>query len=285
MGQIIPKKKKKRTESSVFELLDHINRLTEEVDKMKEVIAAFHQKRMSSLGPLFKEIRELLFKQITALDRLYTLSITPKNVQKEISKDITEIVNYLKTNFQLESDEVDSYQKIIQFHTGSKIEWEELPDEFDSEKKSTESVIELNALFQSKDLKAIYKELAKEFHPDINPTAEAEEKMKELTHYYETQQVDALVKLYHDTFKKETTLDQDPDLLNELHEKLDLLQDEYDLVYQRYFVIQQMSEKSITKKVKSEVKSFKDFIQQQKQLLTLVYADLDYYQEFIKIRK
>ncbi|MBN9294912.1 MAG: hypothetical protein J0G96_13120 [Flavobacteriia bacterium] len=277
-------KRPKDEQQSVSELLQLISKVQAEIEELKENQLHFQQERIRSLGPLFKEIRQVLFKQLTALDRLYNTGAATKKIQKTISSEITEIVDYLRNNFNLEKEEVLPYQTIIQFHTGQPIPFTEVTDNF-SDKQPRPAVISLDEKQLQHQLKNIYKDLMKYFHPDRNQHPDAETKAKEITSHYENRELKPLLEIYQATFPDAAENEISAELKTELSNRLDELYDEYNMLTSLLGTAFSMTEKSIKKRVKAETRQFREFLEYQKQLLNIVFSDPDHFEAYQKQKK
>jgi|GEM_PF-6666757 len=279
-------KRPKEEQQSVSELLQLISKVQAEIDELKENQLHFQRERIRSLGPLFKEIRHVLFQQLTALDRLYNTGSAPKKIQKVISSEISEIVDYLRKNFNLEKEEVLPYQAIIQFHTGQPIPFteKETADNF-HEKQEQPAVISLDEKQLQHQLKNIYKDLMKHFHPDRNQHPDAETKAKEITSHYENRELKPLLEIYQATFPDTVENEISAGLKTELSNRLDELYDEYNTLISSLGTAFSMTEKSTKKRVKSETRQFREFLEYQKQLLNIVFSDPDHFEAYQKQKK
>lgn len=274
-------------QQSVSELLQLISKVQAEIDLLKENQQHFQQERIRSLGPLFKEIRQILFQQLTALDRLYNTSTSTKKIQKTISSEITEIVDYLRSNFNLEKDEVLPYQTIIQFHTGQPIPFteKEAANSHSEKQQHSSSIITLDEKQLQYQLKNIYKDLMKYFHPDRNSHPDAETRAKEITSHYENRELKPLLEIYQTTFPEAAENEISNELKTELSNRLDELHDEYNILISSLGTSFSITEKSIKKRVKAETRQFKEFLQYQKQLLNIVFSDPDHFEAYQKQKR
>lgn len=286
---IVVRKKGKKHELSIVELLDQLERLRTEINRIQSSYQLYQSNRMAKLGPYFQELREIYLKHLPTLDRLYSSGHTSKAMQREISLEIGEIYEYIELNFTLTEEEIDEIYTLIKYHTGIEIRsnydlqttidenqdpntTEQAPQK---DRKQTKGELE-----EQRSIKSIYKELMKHYHPDRNTSPEAANTAQEVIRSYAEGDLETLLKIYQRTFSHFEEMDENVNMRLKLEQELELLQLQYDEMIRKLGTDQQMTEKSALKKIKAEGKAFREFVDYQKQLLNLVYTDIDVFKRY-----
>lgn len=283
MSDLISKKKISKKSVSIEVIMDQIDRLKQEIERIQFGYKIYQQQRRLTLGPLFITHRQNSLNQLKALDRLYNSSQATKNVQREISSEIDEIYSYLEEHFLLTEDEIQALKTLIRFHTGKEIHKESLPEEIHEQPEEQSSKQTSFKSNNDKSIKSIYKELMKFYHPDLNNNPAAAEYSKSITLYYQEGDLEQLLKLYQRTFFTQNELfGEEENLIIKLEEELELLQIQYDEMVKSLGSDQNMTEKSALKRVKSEAKQLRNYNQYQLQLINEIYTDCELFNQYRK---
>lgn len=290
MNPYTPKVTKKRKQVQSLEtLLDQIERLKADIERVQVGYKLYRQMRSQLLGKHFLEWRTLLLQQLQALDHLHQHPDASKAIQRDISHEFKRVFHHFDDNFTWTSDEIRNWNRIVLYHTGLGIEVEDSPVVYDTEGQSdlddSSTVSEAkSSAEEKKSIKGIYKDLMKYYHPDRNSDPNSVQIAQEITVSFQEGDLDRLLKVYKQTFQTVDELDGQELLRKKMEQELELLLLQYDEMIKQLGVDQNMTEKSAKKRVKAEVNQIKNYLIYQRELLQVVYCDIDIFKQYIKQR-
>ena len=277
---------KKKKQVPLDELLDQIDRLKMDIERIQSGYELYRQLRSQTLGKYFEEWRAIILKQMQALDHLHQHPDANKGLQRDISAEFKTIFHHFEDHFTWSEEEIAKWTRIVRYHTGISLETEELPVVQEEEPTIEENVSKSTKteVAERKNIKGIYKELMKFYHPDRNPDPNAINIAQEITVSFQEGDLDRLLAVYQKTFHSVNELEGQDLLRKKLEQELELLLIQYDEMVRQLGADQNITEKSAKKRVKAEGNQMKAFIAYQKELLQLVYCDIDFFKQYIKQR-